>query len=391
MGVSSLKVKKEDGEAAAETVANVERLLDHMSNVYNDGCYAKLTVNRSWSVHNPSIDGEFAEPEAYRWYLRRELAKLLEMGAEVCVEPSRERVALNDPQLLDAIDEDQWDPTQKKLFLFRPERIELSLDRLKHYTGTPATAFQRYVLFTNYEMHVEVFLKKYPNCIKPDRTVQMPAYHHVMDQNVGVSLVNIGVGPSNAKTCSDHIAVLRPDAMIMVGHCGGLRNQQEIGDFVLASGYLRADNVLDSFVPLNVPITPTHIINEYLLSALDAHEMKYRIGTVYTTSNRNWEFAKSRTVAEFNVSRSVAIDMESATIATNGFRYRIPHATLLCVSDKPLHGKPKLSGAAQHFYQNSKERHLEIVLSALDNCRAHYPDGLPNHSIRASNEPLMGV
>ena len=82
--------------------------------------------------------------------------------------------------------------------------------------------------------------------------------------------------------------------------------------------------------------------------------------------------------------------MESATIATNGFRYRIPHATLLCVSDKPLHGKPKLSGAAQNFYENSKERHLEVVLDAIEAIKKANPNGLPNDSLRASDEPLMG-
>ncbi|HLR33145.1 MAG TPA: hypothetical protein VK074_11690, partial [Fodinibius sp.] len=89
-------------------------------------------------------------------------------------------------------------------------------------------------------------------------------------------------------------------------------------------------------------------------------------------------------------SRSIAVDMESATVATNGYRYRIPNATLLCVSDKPLHGKPKLSDDAQDFYEDSKQLHLEIVIEALDICKQNYPEGLPNASIRATNEPLMG-
>ena len=82
--------------------------------------------------------------------------------------------------------------------------------------------------------------------------------------------------------------------------------------------------------------------------------------------------------------------MESATVAANGFRYRIPNATLLCISDKPLHGKPKLSEAAQHFYQNSKEMHIQLVLDAFEMVKTNFPDGLPNASIRAFDEPLMG-
>jgi len=363
---------------------------DLMSEIYEDGYYPKLNIHRSWSEHNPVIEGEFAKPEIYRWYLHRELTKLAESGAEITISPSRKALSLNDPKLLDALDEDRWDFTKKKLFLFPPERIDLSLDRLEHYTGTSARDFQRYIMFTNYDMHVEVFKERFPDCVKPARKVQMPAYHFKLEDNLGLTLINIGVGPSNAKTITDHIAVLRPDAMIMVGHCGGLRNHQHIGDFVLASGYMRADGVLDDSMPKNVPITPNHLLNQHLQSVLEAEKMTYRTGTVYTIDNRNWEFMKHRVIHEIHVSRSIAIDMESATVATNGFRYRIPNATLLCVSDKPLHGHPKLGSAAQTFYQNSKEQHLNMVIKAIKLSKDRYPGGLPNASIRAIDEPLMG-
>lgn len=373
-----------------ELLKLVEDACDMMEQIYEEGDYPKVTVKRTWSDHNPLITGELAVPSAYRWYLKRELKKLAEKGAEVKIFPSRPRLESNDPTIFDNTDEDEWDITQKKLFLFSPERIDISLDRLKHYTGTNPSDFQRYILFTNYDMHVEVFKNLFPNCTEPGHAVQMPAYHHKMPDNKGFSLVNIGVGPSNAKTISDHVAVLRPDAMVMVGHCGGLRNHQEIGDFVLATGFMREDGVLDNILPLNIPITPNHLLNVYLKDQLDQRERNYRLGTVYTTANRNWEFIKRRTVEQIHVSRSVAIDMESATVATNGYRYRIPFATLLCVSDKPLHGKPKLSGAAQTFYQNSKNKHLKIVIDAINLSKQMYPEGLPNASIRAINEPLMG-
>jgi AMP nucleosidase len=350
-----------------------------------------MTVNRKWSSYNPLIEGEFARPKAYRWYLMRELKKLMESKALVSIDASRKIKTLWDPSLLDAIDEEGWDFTQKKLFLFAPERIDLSLNRLEHYTGTKAEDFQRYVIFTNYNMHVEVFLNRFPDAIKPTKSgYQMPAYHHYQPNNAGITLVNIGVGPSNAKTCSDHIAVLRPDAMIMVGHCGGLRNHQEIGDFVLASGYMRADHVLDELIPTSVPITPNYLLNQLLQSILSELNLTHRIGTVYTTDNRNWEFAKKQSIQQIHISRSMAVDMESATIAANGFRYRIPHATLLCVSDKPLHGKPKLSEMAQKFYNNSKDKHLDVVLETISRLKKNYPDGLPNASIRGLDEPLMG-
>lgn len=385
-----LEISKKHYSGEEELNQLVESACDLMENIYRDGDYPKLMVKRSWSEHNPIIAGEMALPSAYRWYLKREIKKMLEKDAEITLFPSRPRVELNDTALFDNVDEDAWDITQKKLFLFSPERIDISLNRLEHYTGTKPEDFQRYILFTNYDMHIEVFQQLYPDCIKPDRSVQMPAYHFKLPENKGFSLVNIGVGPSNAKTISDHVAVLRPDALVMVGHCGGLRNHQEIGDFVLASGFMREDKILDDILPLNIPITPNHMLNVYLMEILKKHSLTYRLGTVYTTANRNWEFIKKRTVEQIHISRSLAVDMESATVATNGYRYRVPFATLLCVSDKPLHGKPKLSGAAQTFYDNSKEMHLKIVIEALELSKANNPEGLPNSSIRAINEPLMG-
>lgn len=387
----SLILSHDDFSTPEELKKATEKACDLMEEIYSRGDYVKMIVHREWSKHNPRISGELAQPKALRWYLLREMGRLLSKNASIEIKPSREIIPLNNPELLDHVDEKNWDITKKKLFLFSPERTNISIDRLQHYTGTDACDFQRYILFTNYAMHVEVFLEKYPDCVRPVRNgVQMPAYHYKLDDNKGITLINIGVGPSNAKTITDHVAVLRPDAMIMVGHCGGLRNHQEIGDFVLASGYMRDDKVLDDLFPIGIPVVPNYLLNLYLKQVLDQHGLNHRVGTVYTTANRNWEFSKRDTVEQIHQSRSMAVDMESATVATNGFRYRIPHATLLSVSDKPLHGKPKLSDAAQAFYKNSKEMHLELVIQTINTIKATYPEGLPNSSIRAMNEPLMG-
>ncbi|MEM9586987.1 MAG: AMP nucleosidase [Planctomycetota bacterium] len=374
-----------------ELCARIDATCLWMERIFADGHYCRITVHRHWSKHNPSISGQIARPSAFRWYLRRELLKLARRGAEIQVTRSRARVDLNSPTLLSQIDETDFDLTRKKVFLFGPERSELSIERLEHYTGTAVEDFQRYVLLTNYQMHMQAFEQQFPDCVRPERPgVQMPAYHHRQEDNRGISIVNIGVGPSNAKNLTDHLAVLRPDAMIMVGHCAGVRNHQEIGDFVLASGYMRGDHLLDDALPPGVPITPSFLLNRNLARVLDESGLPYRLGAVYTTADRNWELALGRAMSHLRSSRSIAVDMESATVAANGFRYRIPNATLLCVSDKPLHGLPKLTQAAQSFYQESKRQHLAIATQTIDIIREEYPNGLPNSEIRAPVEPLMG-
>jgi AMP nucleosidase len=378
-------------EKPEDVPERVAALCDELESADAAGWYGALTVERPWSRHNPVLEGEFACPAAIRPYLERELRKLAAAGARVSAEKSREAQDLRDPAVLGALDEGAWDLRRKKLFLFRPERMALSIDRLTHYTGTPAEAFQRYVLFTNYSWHVEAFREAFPDAVGPAGPGrQMPAWHARRPGRDGVTLVDIGVGPSNAKTITDHVAVLRPDLMLMIGHCGGLRNHQDIGDLVLATTYHRADGVLDRVLPVSVPVAANHRLNGYLLDALVRRDLPYRLGTVYTTANRNWEFEQETVLADMRLSRAVAVDMESATVAANGFRYRVPTATLLAVSDKPLHGRPKLSVAAQQFYTATRRWHLDVAIEMVDRVRETHPDGLPAADVRSPDEPLLG-
>jgi AMP nucleosidase len=375
-----------------ERAAEVERLCDAMEAADQAGRYPRVTVERPWSAHNPVLEGEFASPQAIRWYLERELGRLADCGARISVAPGREALDLRDPELGPAVDETRWDVRRKKLFLFGPERMALSIDRLRHYTGTEPESFQRYVLLTNYDWHVEEFRAALPDCIGPDTgDRQMPAWHHRLPGRTGLTMVNIGVGTSNAKTITDHLAVLRPDLVLMIGHCGGLRNHQDIGDLVLATAYVRDDHVLDEMLPLSIPVVSNHTLNTLLLAEVTARGLRSRMGIVFTTANRNWELNLGLVADRLRVSRALAVDMESATVAANGFRYRIPTATLLAVSDKPLHARPKLSADAQTFYAASRRQHVDIAISVAEKVRQLYPGGLPTADLRSPDEPLLGL
>jgi AMP nucleosidase len=377
---------------AGQHAAEIERLYEAMEAADAAGRYPRLTVERPWSVDNPVLEGEFAAPGAIRWYLERELGRLAAGGARISVRPGRDALDLHDPELGPAVDETRWDLRRKKLFLFGPERMALSMDRLRHYTGTEPESFQRYVLLTNYAWHVEEFRAALPDCTGPGAEGrQMPAWHHARPGRTGLTMVNIGVGPSNAKTITDHLAVLRPDLVLMIGHCAGLRNHQEIGDLVLATGYMRDDRVLDDMLPLSVPVVPNHTLNTLLLSELTARGLPSRMGIVFTTANRNWELHLAQVEDQLRAARAVAVDMESATVGANGFRYRIPTATLLAVSDKPLHNRPKISADAQGFYAASRRQHIEIAISVAEKVSKLYPDGLPTADLRSPDEPLLGT
>jgi AMP nucleosidase len=228
------------------------------------------------------------------------------------------------------------------------------------------------------------------------RRHQMPAYHLIGEGGTGITLVNIGVGPSNAKTICDHIAVLRPEVWLMIGHCGGLRPSQTIGDYVLAHAYLRDDHVLDDVLPVEIPLPAIAEVQTALFDATlsvtgeDENGVKNRLrtGTVVTTDDRNWELRFTLSARRFNQSRAVAIDMESATVAAQGYRFRVPYGTLLCVSDKPIHGELKLPGPADSFYQRAIGQHLRIGIETLTLLK-DAGEALHSRKLRSFDEPPL--
>jgi AMP nucleosidase len=234
-----------------------------------------------------------------------------------------------------------------------------------------------------------------PQAQTPIRLPQMPAYHLIKPDHGGITMVNIGIGPSNAKTITDHIAVLRPHAWLMLGHCAGLRNTQALGDYVLAHAYVREDHVLDDDLPVWVPVPPLAEVQVAIeeavaeVTGLSGYDLKkiMRTGTVATIDNRNWELRDQRgPVQRLSQSRAIALDMESATIAANGFRFRVPYGTRLCVSDKPLHGELKLPGMATDFYKRQVSQHLTIGMRTLEKLADMPLERLHSRKLRSFSE-----
>ncbi len=330
----------------------------------------------------------------------------------------------------DEIADGQWDPKPEEplpLALFDAVRVDFSLKRLQHYSGTHWQNFQPWILLTNYHRYVDQFIRwaieqldgdfgyealHLPGGAKitkgmsveargkildasPWHKFQMPAYHLARGEGAGgITLVNIGVGPSNAKTMTDHLAVLRPNCWLMIGHCGGLRQSQRIGDYVLAHAYLRQDHILDEIVPPEIPIPALAEVQVAMQQAAaevtgetgEALKARLRTGTVLTHDDRNWELRWSLERKRINLSRAIAIDMESGTLAAQGYRFRVPYGTLLCVSDKPLHGEIKLPGAANAFYDKAVGEHLMIGIAAVEKLRG-IKSGLHSRKLRSFDEP----
>ena len=427
--------------------------------VHRDAARTLPSHRRAFArLQSPGVyETTITHPAAFRRYLLEQLTPLVaEYGARIEIAVSDQEIPY--PYVLERADEiagagvtsadlarhfptpplsavgaeiadGQWEHREgqpRPLSLFDAARVDYSLRRLVHYTGSDWRNVQQWILLTNYHRYVDQFVRwgreqlagdartarvVLPGNISIDGShsreeadalvaacewhrYQMPAYHLVAPEGEGVTLINIGVGPSNAKNITDHLAVLRPNCWLMVGHCGGLRATQKIGDYVLAHAYLRQDRILDSLVPPDVPVPALAEIQVALQDAAaivtgakgEALKGILRTGTVVTNDDRNWELRFTQERRRINLSRAIAVDMESGTIAAQGFRLRVPYGTLLCVSDKPLHGEIKLPGAANAFYERAVAQHLEIGLKALDLLRSRR-DTLHSRKLRSFDEP----
>tara|TARA_R110000764_G_scaffold33224_5_gene74555 strand:- start:15483 stop:16955 length:1473 start_codon:yes stop_codon:yes gene_type:complete len=413
--------------------------------------YAKVQVPGTYSV-------TVTQPAAFRRYLLDQLRPLMsdftvtievgssqanipypyvveqgdELGASgvtaaelARVFPSTDLSAANDGTADGLYDWENIDPLP--LALFDAARTDFSLRRLVHYTGSDWQHVQPWILLTNYHRYVDQFIRhgldmlqtdtRFQRLVFPGNVViergmaegemqaiietvvwhryQMPAYHLQAENPAeGITLVNIGVGPSNAKNITDHLAVLRPHCWLMIGHCGGLRQSQTIGDYVLAHAYMRRDGILDRVLPPNIPLPALAEVQQALQQAAaevtgeqgDALKRRLRTGTVLTYDDRNWELRWAQERPLINMARAIAVDMESGTIAAQGYRLRVPYGTLLCVSDKPLHSEIKLPGAAGVFYERAVTQHLHIGIHALELLRSQL-DSLHSRKLRSFDEP----
>ena len=221
---------------------------------------------------------------------------------------------------------------------------------------------------------------------------QMPAYHLIAADGDGITLVNIGVGPSNAKNITDHLAVLRP----LLVDDWPLRRPAPVADhWRLCSGTRlhaprRHSRPRGAAAFRSRPLAEVQLRCRKRLRVTGERgeqlKKRLRTGTVLTYDDRNWELRWAQERPLINLSRAVAVDMESGTIAAQGYRLRVPYGTLLCVSDKPLHSEIKLPGSANAFYNRAVSQHLKIGIAALDLLRTEL-NSLHSRKLRSFDEP----
>jgi len=234
---------------------------------------------------------------------------------------------------------------------------------LPRYTGIPLESFSKYILLTNFDNYVERFAKIHNTKVQgldkamPSATAE------------GITIINFGMGSPNAATVMDLLSAIKPEAVLFLGKCGGLKSKSQVGDFILPLAGIRGEGTSNDYFPPEVPALPAFTLQRAVSSTIRDHHKDYWTGTVFTTNRRVWEYDEEFKVYLKTI-RAMAIDMETATLFSVGFANHIPVGALLLVTDQPMIPEGvKTDDSDKKVSRDFVDDHINIGIDSLKEIR----------------------
>jgi AMP nucleosidase len=238
-------------------------------------------------------------------------------------------------------------------------KFEIVENWLPRYTKRPLEDFTEYILLTNFNNYVELFAE-WNEVPVLGRDGAMPN----ASAN-GITIINFGMGSPNAALIMDVLTAIQPKAVLFLGKCGGLRDKNNIGDYILPSAAIRGEGTSNDYFPPEIPALPAFSLQRAVSSNIRDFGKDYWTGTVYTTNRRVWEHDE-KFKDYLRATRAMAIDMETATLFSVGFHNAIPIGALLLVSDMPLQvDGVKTAESDKKVTASFVEEHIKIGVKSL--------------------------
>jgi AMP nucleosidase len=219
--------------------------------------------------------------------------------------------------------------------------------------------FGQYILLTNFSKYVELFATwNNVEVVGMDKPMQSATAN-------GITIINFGMGSPTAATIMDLLTAIKPQAVLFLGKCGGLKKRNKIGDLILPIAAIRGEGTSNDYFPSEVPALPAFALQKAISTTIRDNELDYWTGTVYTTNRRVWEHDEDFKTYLQKI-RAYAIDMETATIFSVGFFNKIPTGALLLVSDSPMVPEGiKTEESDKKVTASFVETHLKIGIESL--------------------------
>lgn len=230
---------------------------------------------------------------------------------------------------------------------------------LPRYTGLPVEGFKKHLLLTNFDNYLDLFCNLTGAAIAARDKAMKVAVAEDM------AMINFGMGSPNAATLMDLLSAVEPEAVLFLGKCGGLKKKNQLGDLILPIAAIRGEGTSNDYFPPEVPALPSFMIHRAVSHVIRDMELDYWSGTVYTTNRRVWEHDEAFK-EHLRTLRTMAIDMETATLFMTGFANAIPTGALLLVSDQPMvPWGVKTSASDAKVTGSFVETHIRVGIESL--------------------------
>lgn len=236
---------------------------------------------------------------------------------------------------------------------------EIVANWLPRYTGESLENFGKYILLCNFDNYVHKFAEWYGvEVVGKGKPMQCATAE-------GITIINFGMGSASAATCMDLLAAIEPKAVLFLGKCGGLKSKSEVGDLILPIAAIRGEGTSNDYFPPEVPALPAFALQKAISTTIRDFGKDYWTGTCYTTNRRVWEHDEAFK-GYLKAIRTMAIDMETATIFSVGFSNKIPTGALLLVSDQPMEPEGvKTSESDSKVTSEFVDTHIKIGIESL--------------------------
>jgi AMP nucleosidase len=231
---------------------------------------------------------------------------------------------------------------------------------LPRYTGTALKDFGSYILLTNFQHYVNYFAKT--------QKVKINGSDKAMPNATSgkITIINFGMGSANAATIMDLLSAIKPEAVLFLGKCGGLKKKNKLGDLILPIAAIRGEGTSNDYMPPEVPALPAFSLQKAVSTSIRQNGKDYWTGTVYTTNRRVWEHDTEFKKYLVRI-RAMGIDMETATIFTAGFSNEISCGALLLVTDRPMISSGvKTDVSDKRVTKKYVDTHIKIGIDSLN-------------------------
>lgn len=240
------------------------------------------------------------------------------------------------------------------------EQKQFALETLERYSGSSIDSFQPWILLTNFPRYVDYFSSHY-SC----EIIEGSMFKVAHSKKLGITILDFKIGSPAAALVMDLCAFLPCYGMLLLGMCGGLREDYKVGEYFVPVGAIRGDATSDFYFPPEVPAMANFTVQKEVSAYLQKNKMTHHIGITHTTNKRFWEF-NPEFRKRLKETRPQVVEMECATLFAASYCHRLPLGALLLISDLPI--KPagyKTKRSSEMVFSKHMPEHIESGVNIL--------------------------